>query len=222
MVSGTADNVMPRETLNRERVLRAAADLADERGIDWVTMRKLGRKLGVEGAALYNHVASKDDILDGLVEMLVSDIEVPTGLDWKETMRREAMSTRELFARHSWAATLIDSRDRTGPNRLSRVDRTLGVLMEAGFSPVGAANATLIVNSYVYGFERQRPTPSVHGETISTEEAHEVLSAIPAGMYPNATRVAKEYTATLFDLDAAFHLGLDIILEGLGRSLGRP
>ncbi len=220
-ISRTKDNPGPRETLNRERVLSAAAELADERGIESVTMRALGRKLGVEAPALYNHVAGKDDILDGLVELLVSEIDVPTDVDWKEAMRREASSTRELFARHSWAAALIDSRDRTGPNRLSLVDRVLGVLMGAGFSPAEAADATLILNSYTYGFERQRPTPSPEDDIVGTEEARRVLAAIPDGKYPHAARVAMEYAATIFDLDAAFGRGLGLILDGLERSLGR-
>ena len=215
------DNKKLRETLNRERVLRAAAELADERGIDSVTMRELGRQLGVEAASLYNHVAGKDDVLDGLVELAVSSIDVPTDVDWKEAMRREAVSTRELFARHSWAAALIDSRDRTGPNSLSRVDRILGVLMRAGFTPAEAANATLLLNSYTYGFERQRPTPSIKGSTVGTEEAHQVLAAMPEGVYPNAARVAMEYATTLFDLDAAFEFGLGLVLDGLERSLGQ-
>lgn len=206
--------------MNRERILRAAAALADERGIDSVTMRELGRSLGVEAASLYNHVTGKDDVLDGLVELAVSSIDVPTDVDWKEAMRRQAVSTRELFARHSWAAALIDSRDRTGPNSLSRVDRILGVLMRAGFKPAEAANATLLLSSYIYGFERQRPTPSLRGDTISTEEAHRVLAAMPKGAYPNAARVAMEYATTLFDLDAAFDFGLSLIMDGLERSLG--
>jgi AcrR family transcriptional regulator len=221
VITRSTDNSKPRETLTRERVLRAAAEFADERGIDSLTMRELGRRLGVEAASLYNHVAGKDDLLDGLVELAVSAIEVPADVHWKEAMRREAVSTRKLFVRHSWAAALIDSRERTGPNSLSRVDRVLGVLMRAGFSPAEAANATLILNSYIYGFERQRPTPSIKGDTVSTEEAHEVLAAIPEGAYPNAARVAMEYATTLFDLDAAFDFGLTLILDGLERSLGR-
>lgn len=221
VIARTTDSMSPRETLNRERVLCAAAELADERGIDSVTMRALGRKLGVEAAALYNHVADKDDLLDGVVELVVSDIDVPADVDWKEAMRRKVSSTREIFARHSWAAALIDSRDRTGPNRLSLLDGALGVLMGAGFSPAEAANATLILNSYTYGFERQRPTPSIQGDAVGTEEAQGVLAAIPDGMYPNATRVAMEYAATLFDLDAVFDFGLGLILDGLEGSLER-
>lgn len=220
-IARPTDSNEPRRTLNRERVLRAAAELADERGIDAVTMRELGRKLGVEAASLYNHVTGKDDVLDGLVELAVSEIDVPTGVHWKEAMRREARSTRALFERHPWSAALIDSRARTGPNSLSRVDRVLGVLIGAGFSPIDAANATLLVSSYVYGFERQRPTPTATEGPVGTEEARRILSALPDGAYPNAARVAMEYARTLFDLDAAFDFGLDLILDGLERSLGQ-
>ena len=221
IIARSKDHTKPRETLNRERVLRAAERLADERGIDSVTMRELGRKLGVEAASLYNHVAGKDDVLDGLVELAISSIDVPTDVDWKEAMRRHAVSTRELFARHSWAAALIDSRDRNGPNSLSRVDRILGVLMRAGFTPAEAANASLLLSSYTYGFERQRPTPAIKGSTVGTEEARHVLAAMPEGAYPNAARVAEEYATRLFDLDAAFEFGLGLILDGLERSLGQ-
>lgn len=93
--------------------------------------------------------------------------------------------------------------------------------MGAGFSPAEAANAALILNSYTYGFERERPTPSIGGDAVGTKEAQEVLAAIPDGMYPNATRVAKEYAATLFDLDAVFDFGLGLILDGLAGSLER-
>ncbi len=133
-------------------------DLADEEGIDALTMRELGRRLGVEAASLYNHVAGKDDLLDGMADLATAEIDVPReGVSWKEAMRRRAVSARETFARHRWAAALIDSRDRSGPSRLSYVDRVLGVLIQAGFSPTAAANALLVLDSYLYGFERQRP-----------------------------------------------------------------
>jgi AcrR family transcriptional regulator len=193
-------------------------DLADERGIDAVTMRELGRWLGVEAASLYNHVDGKDDLLNGMVDLAMSEIEVPSdGVGWKEAMRRRAISARDLFSHHRWASGLIDSRARTGPSSLSYVDRLLGVLIRGGFSPAAAANALLVLDSYIYGFERQRSGLSTEIGPDGTEAAREVLAAIPEGAYPNAVLVATEYASAPFDQDAAFAFGLDLILDGLER-----
>ena len=151
-----------------------------------------------------------------------AEIDVPSdGVGWKETMRCRAVSARETFARHRWAAALYDSRDRSGPGRLAYVDRVLGVLVQAGFSPSAAANALLVLDSYLYGFERQRPDVAPQGAEDGTDVAREVLAAIPAGEYPFAASVAQEYAATPFDQEAAFAFGLGLILDGLERSLGR-
>ena len=222
IIAGSTGSKESRDTLNRERVLRAAVDLADESGIDSVTMRELGRRLEVKAASLYNHIAGKDDLLDGMVDLAMSEIDVPReGVGWKEAMRRRAVSAREVFARHGWAAGLIDSRDRTGPNSLSYVDRVLSVLIQAGFSPAAAANAFLVLDSYLYGFERQRSTVSAEDGVDGTEAAQEILAAIPDGAYPFAASVAMEYAANPFDQEAAFEFGLGLILDGLERSLGR-
>ncbi len=211
-----------RDTLDRERVLLAAVELADEAGIDSVTMRELGRRLGVKAASLYNHIAGKDDLLDGLMNLALSGIDIALdGLDWKDAMRRRAVSARKVFARHPWAAGLIDSRDRRGRESLAYVDRVLGVLIRAGFSTADAANAFLALDSYIYGFERQRPAAPEGNGTDGTGEAREILAAIPEGEYPFAARVAAEFSGKPFDREAAFEFGLGLILDGLERSLGR-
>ncbi len=198
-------------------------DLADDEGIDALTMRELGRRLGVEAASLYNHVSGKADLLDGMADLATAEVDVPRqGVSWKEAMRRRAVSARDTFARHRWAAALYDSRDRSGPGRLSYVDRALGVLIRAGFSPTAAANALLVLDSYLYGFERQRPDGSMQVTADVTEVAREILAAIPGGEYPFAASVAKEYAASPFDQEAAFEFGLGLILDGLERSLGEP
>jgi len=227
-MGGLAGGTETRETLNRERVVRAAMELADERGIDSVTMRELGRRLEVKAASLYNHIAGKDDLLGGMADVVMAEIDLPReGVGWKEALRRRAVSARAVFARHGWAAGLMDSRARTGRERLAYVDRVLGVLMEAGFSPAGAANALLVLDSYLYGFERQRPSAgagpggAAAGGAAGTEAAREILAAIPDGEYPYAMRVAAEYAASPFDTEAAFEHGLGLILDGLERSLGR-
>ncbi len=195
-------------------------DLADESGIESFTMRELGRRLGVEAASLYNHVAGKDDLLDGMVDLVVAEIDLPSGdVDWKEAMRRRAVSAREVFARHRWAAALIDSRGRSGPGSLSYADRVLGTLLHAGFSPGLAANAFLSLDSYIYGFERQRANIAPTDDEDTTEVAQEVLAAIPEGAYPSLAQVAMEYSVKPYDDAAAFDFGLGLILDGLERLL---
>ncbi len=216
---GTSRNEV-RDTLNRERVVRAAMDLADQSGIESVTMRALGRKLGVEAASLYNHVAGKGDLLDSMADLVVAEIDLPSGgVDWKEAMRRRAVSARAVFSRHPWAAALIDSREQTGPSKLSYADRVLGALLQAGFSPGVAANAFLALDSYIYGFERQRSSLSLGDDVDTTEAAQEVLAAIPPGAYPSLACVAMEYAVKPYDDAAAFDFGLGLILDALQRLL---
>jgi len=198
----------------------AAIELADEHGIDSLTMRELGRKLGVEAASLYNHVDGKDDLLDAMVDLVVGEIDWPSeGADWKEAMSRRAVSARDVFSRHPWASGLIDSRERLGPARLAYIDRILGALLGAGFSPEAAANAFMVLDSYIYGFERQRSELSLGDDTDTTEMAEAVRAAIPPDTYPSLNQVASEFATRPYDDAAAFRLGLSFILDGLQRQL---
>src|SRR5437870_4020556 len=147
----------PRIPLNRDRVLRAALALADEGGIESLTMRRLGQELGVEAMSLYNHVANKDDILDGVVDLVLSDIDVPpTGTDWKTAMRQRAISAHGVLLAHPWAALLIMSRFNIGPGMTRYLDATLGRLREGGFSIEGALDAWHTLDSHLYGFTLQQ------------------------------------------------------------------
>jgi AcrR family transcriptional regulator len=194
-------------------------DLADERGIESLSMRELGRRLGVEAASLYNHVSGKGDLLDGMVEQVVGRIDLPgEEADWREAMRRRAVSARAVFARHPWAARLIDSRERSGPAGLAYADRVLAVLLRAGFSPRTAGQAFLVLDSYIYGYERQRAHISLGDEEATTEPAREVLEAAQED-FPALVCVAVEYAAQPFDDDTAFTLGLGFLLDGLQRLL---
>ncbi len=220
MIAQATGGTESRDTLNRELVLRAAMDLADESGIESVTMRELGRRLGIEAASLYNHVAGKDDLLDGMVDLVVAEIDLPSDdVGWQEAVRRRTVSAREVFANHRWAAGLIDSRGRNGPSSLAYADRVLGMLLRAGLSPRLAANALLALDSYIYGFERQRSNISPADDEDTTEVAQEVLDAIPEGAFPSLALVAMEYAAEPYDDAAAFDFGLDLILDGLERLL---
>lgn len=219
-IARAADKNESRQTLNRERVVRAAMDLADVSGIESVTMRELGRSLGVEAASLYNHVAGKDDLLNDMADLAAAEIELPSGDgDWKEAMRRRAVSARGVFLRHRWAAALMDSREWSGPYSLIYADRVLGTLIQAGFSPVIASWAFIALDSYIYGFERQRSNFSQADDVDTTEVAQEVLAAIPEGAHSSLAAVAMEYADKPYDEDAAFGFGLDLILDSLERLL---
>lgn len=220
MIARSSGSGETRETLNRERVVRAAADLADESGIDSVTMRELGRRLGVEAASLYNHVAGKDDLLNGIADIAAAEIELlSSDIDWKEAMRRRAVSARGVFLRHPWAAALLDSVKWRGPYSLLYTDRVLGTLIRAGFSPVIASWAFIVLDSYIYGFERQRSNFSQSDDLDTIEVAEEVLASIPQGEYASLSAVAMEYADKPYDEDAAFEFGLDLILQSLERRL---
>jgi len=197
-------------------VLRAAMELADESGIESLTMRELGRRLGIEAASLDNHVAGKEDLLDGMADLVAGEIDVPfEGVDWKEAMRRRAVSARDVFSRHPWACGLLVSREVMGRAQLSYADRVLGALLQAGFSPGDAANAFLVLDSYIYGFQRQRHSLSLGADVDTTEIAEEVLAAIPPDAFPSLMRVAGEFATKPYDAAAVFDLGLGLILDGL-------
>ena len=221
----------PRPPLSRERVLRAAVDLADESGLDALTMRELGKRLGVEAMSLYNHVANKDDILDGILDLVVSEIDLPSGdVDWRVAMRRRAVSAREVFARHSWASMLNDSRESSGPGRMYYFDWVIGTLRRAGFSIELAVHAFSALDSYVYGFGRQQLNMSA-GEGTAEESAEAILSAIPAGEFPYLAEVITDFMLKVgYDESVDFNFGMGLILDGLerardsrdGRGLGLP
>src|SRR2546427_2200892 len=132
---GTKHAAVRRGSLSRDQVLKAAVALADQSGIEALSMRKLGQALGVEAMSLYNHVANKDDVLDGLVDIVFSEVDLPCeGGDWRAAMRQRAISAREALARHRWAIGLMESRTHPGPSNLRHHDSVLRCLREAGFS----------------------------------------------------------------------------------------
>jgi AcrR family transcriptional regulator len=202
-------------------VLSAAVLLADEDGIESFTMRELGLRLGVEAMSLYNHVANKDDILDGMVDLVVSEIDLPSDtVDWKEAMRRRAISAQSVFSRHPWASGLVDSRVSSGPARLRYFDWVVGTLRRAGFTLEMAARAFSVLDSYIYGFGRQQLNISVGSDIKPEEMAEAFLRAIPADEYPYLREMVVEYAMDSdHDESADFAFGLDLILDGLERLL---
>jgi AcrR family transcriptional regulator len=206
-----------RTPLSRERVLQAAMVLADDIGISSLSMRKLGQELGVQAMSLYKHVANKDDILDGIVDIVASEIEVPSiGGDWKAAMRRRSISAHEALLRHPWATMLIVSRANVGPAMLRYVDATLGCLREAGFSYAMADHAWNAIDSYVYGFTLQKLNFPFEPDEYA-EVAKAYLPQIPAEKYPYLVGLSQEVIAGHHDGLHDFEFGLDLLLDGLDQ-----
>jgi AcrR family transcriptional regulator len=208
-----------RTPLSRERVLLAAVTLADEIGIESLSMRRLGEELGVEAMSLYRHAANKDDILDGIVDLVASEIELPAlGGDWKVAMRRRATSAHEVLLRHPWATLLIVSRANVGPGMLRYVDATIGCLREAGFSYSMADHAWNAIDNHVYGFTLQKLNFPLKPEEYA-RAAKAFLPRIPPDRYPYLNGLSQQVIAGHHDGLHDFQFGLELILDGLERLL---
>lgn len=208
-----------RARLTRERVLRAAIALADAGGVESLTMRKLAKELGVEAMSLYNHVANKADILDGIVDIVFSEIELPsTGVDWKTAMRQRAISTREALSRHRWAIGLMDSRMTPGPATFRLHNSVLGCLREAGFSIEMAVHAYSAIDSYIYGFALQEKSLPFETPEESRRVAEMMLRQFPANEYPYiAETLGGHVTKSGYDFTDEFDFGHDLLLDALER-----
>jgi AcrR family transcriptional regulator len=192
-------------------VLEAAVSVADRDGLGALTMRRLGSELGVEAMSLYKHIDDKDDILDGIVDLVFGEIEVPAGeADWRDTMRRRVSSAREVLSRHSWAIGLFESRGAVGPATLRYVDSTLGALRSAGFSVEDAGYAFTLLDSFVYGHVTQEASASVPSADASSGDGDS--PAVP-GDYPHLAEVMEPGRG--FSFDGAFEFGLELLLGAL-------
>jgi AcrR family transcriptional regulator len=210
----------PRKRLSRERVLQAAVDHADARGLDALTMRTLAEMLEVAPMALYRHVAGKDDLVDAMVDVVFSEIGVPAGGgDWKIAMRRRAIAVRDALARHPWAIGLMESRRTPGPANLRHHDAVIGRLRAAGFDVAQAAHAYSLLDSYIYGFALTKMNlPFENSEEVG-EVAENMLQPYPVNEYPNLVEFLNEHVMKPdYDYGAEFEYGLDVVLEGLEQA----
>jgi AcrR family transcriptional regulator len=208
-----------RAPLSRDRVLGAALELADEGGVGALTMQRIGRRLGVEAMSLYRHVRNKDDILDGIVDLVFAEIELPADRSsWRAAFRARSISVRAALRRHPWAITLMESRLAPGPANLRSRDEALAVLLHAGFSAAEATHAQNILDSYVYGFALQEAQLPFTGAEELAIVGEEMLAHIPAEAYPHLVRVVTDLLASGFDYGAEFEFGLDLILDGIERA----
>jgi AcrR family transcriptional regulator len=212
--------VGPRARLNRDRVLCAAVALADTDGIASLTMRKLGVQLGVEAMSLYNHVANKEDLLDGMIDRVFGEIELPAGeTGWRTAIRQRAISARAVLSRHPWAIGLMQSRATPGPATLRHHDAVIGTLREAGFSVAMTAHAFSALDSYVYGFALQEASLPFDNAKETTEVAHSIMARFPSGEYPYLSELTVEHVLRPgYDYGREFEFGLDLILDGLERA----
>ena len=220
----TRDTPRRRTPLSRERVLHAAIALADERGAQELTMRKLAKELGVEAMSLYNHVANKTDLLDGMVDIVFGEIEAPAPAgDWKAELRRRAVSTRAALNRHRWAIGEMEGRTDHGPNNLRIHDAVLGCLRAAGFSIEMTVHAMSVQDAYIYGFALQQSDMSSETPEDFAAEAQRQMREYAASLadYPHLVEVVGGYVAKAgYDYDAEFLFGLDVILDRLEQLRG--
>jgi AcrR family transcriptional regulator len=201
-------------------VLAAALELADTDGLGSLTMRRLAAHLGVEAMSLYNHVANKDDLLDGMADLVAAEIEVPNPeLGWKAAIRRSAISAHEVFMRHPWASGLLESRTNLGPARLRYVDAVIGVLSGAGFPLPTVGFAFMALDSHTYGFTLQELSWPFDADS-APEMAATMVETVPADDYPNLAAMAEAAATSPGNFPLRFDFGLDLLLDGLERLRG--
>lgn len=213
----SARKAPPTPPLSRARVLDAAIQVADDRGVVAVTMRGVADALGVEAMSLYHHVASKDDILDGIVDVVFSQIALPdVDEDWRAAMKRRARSAREALSRHAWVLALVESRRNPGPATLHHHEAVLACLRRAGFSVLEAGVAFAALDSYVYGYTLQDSNlpPSTRQELDLVARE---LDGEPETPYPHLAEMLLAYARQPRASPDAYEVGLDILLDGLER-----
>lgn len=221
MAPGRKKKVGSRKPISRAGILKAATQLADQHGVASLSMRKIAQAVGVEAMSLYNHVANKDEVLDGVLDNIVAEFELPvTSGDWKPAIAGSALSAHRVLCRHPWAAALMLSRVRVGPASLAWAEATIGCLRRAGFSYPLADHAWNAVDNHIYGFTLQIVSAPVKPEDYAASAA-QYLPLIPADEYPHlhamATLVANRQHSGIND----FNFGLTLLLDGLQRLLDR-
>jgi AcrR family transcriptional regulator len=218
LATQTDPSAKPRPHLTRERVLSAALNLADRAGIEMLTMRNLGHELGVEAMSLYNHVANKEDIIDGIVDLVFGEIPLPPDqAGWKAAMRQRGISVREALLRHPWATSLMHARTNPGPANLRHHDSLLGTFRTAGFTLVMAAHAVSVIDSYIYGFALQQAIMPLQTPRQVAKVGDQMLEQM-AGDYPHLAEMITDHAMKPgYDYSDEFVYGLDLILDGLDK-----
>ena len=217
MVERTRKKAAPRPPLTRERAMTAAIAIADAEGLSGLTMRRLAQALGVEAMSLYHHVANKDDILDGMVDLVFTEIELPSpGSEWRPAMHQRATSARAAMMRHPWAITIMESRSSPGPATLRHHDAVLGSCRRAGFSVEMAAHAFSLIDSYIYGFVVQEVNLPFDDTSDLNEVVGSMMLPFSADDYPHLVELTTEYILKPgYRYGNEFAYGLALILDSL-------
>lgn len=214
-----------RVPVTRERAIEAAVALADAGGLDSLSMRKLATQLGIEAMSLYFHVKSKDDLLDGMLDVVYSEIPNPVPEDeWRHAMRLRSLATRETLACHRWAID-VKARRSPGPATLAHVDAAVGCLLTAGFSMPMAGHALSVIDSYVLGFVHQELSLPLDADGDIAEVAEDIVAQqqAMAQEFPHLARMAAELILQPgYSYGQEFEFGLDLVLDGLARVLESP
>jgi len=215
--------------LSRDRIVRAAIELADAEGIDGLSMRRLADELDAAPMALYRHVANKDDLLDGMIDLVFAELEFPTGSGWRAAMRERAIGMRQALLRHRWAVGMMEG-GTPGPASFRHHNATMGCLREqAGLSFPMAVHAYSAMDSYIYGFALQETTLPFRDADEAVAEAERRQSAAESVMtpeafakeYPFLFEIAQQLSKSRYDYDAEFEFGLDLVLDGIERLVER-
>jgi AcrR family transcriptional regulator len=209
-----------RKPLSREWILETAVAYADEHGIDALSMRKLGQELGFEAMSLYNHVANKDDLLDGMLDLVLAEMEPPHPGEGLPGVRRSAISAHAALARHPWAAALLMTPSRIRPGRLAFMDALLRALREAGFSPETTYHAYHVIDAHIIGFSLWHSTHDFSlPEDVSNDIRDIIERVVPRETYPYLHEHGMQHLDGGFDGVSAFEYGLDLLLAGLDEKL---
>jgi AcrR family transcriptional regulator len=209
-----------RTPLSRERVLSSALAVADAQGLSGLTIRSLAGDLGVKPMSVYHHVANKEEILDGIVDAVFGEMEVPSDQgEWRTEMTRRARSARAALRRHPWAIGLMESRTNPGPATLRHHDASIGMLRAGGFSVVLTAHALALVDSYVYGFALQEAGLPFEGPDTAADVAGTMVEQFATGQYPHLVELAEQHVMRPgYDFGDEFEFGLELILDGLAAA----
>ena len=207
-------------SLSRGRVLAGAVALADEIGIEALTIRKLATALGTKPMTIYHYVSSKEEIIDGMVEIVFAEIERPPSEgDWLAALRRRCVSARTVLNRHQWAAPLMESRTSPGPENLGHHEATLACMRRGGLSWQMTAHAYAILDAFVYGFALQEAALPAQAEGEFVEVAAEISAAFDTEAYPHLVGLTVEHVLQPgYEFGDSFDFGLDLILNALGRA----
>ena len=209
--------------VTRERLFNTAIAVADAGGLGSLTMRSLAQELGVKPMALYHHVANKEEILDGIVDIVFSEIELPeAGGNWRPEMRRRAISARRVLRRHPWAIPLLQSRTAPGPATLRHHNSIIGSLRGGGFSVEMTAHAYTVIDSYVFGFALSEASLPINGPETVPEVAEKMAQHFNPADYPHLKEFSVEHILKPgYDFGKEFEFGLDLLLDGLERAAQR-